>query len=93
MTPEAQVEYIEKDAIFHCRTKIQAIWTFQSNHSFPPNVHILDTENIKIESITRENKGFYECKGTTEDDYVFYALARLKVIGMTIPFIGVAATL
>ena len=34
-----------------------------------------------IQDITAKNRGVYECAGTAESGGIFYAQAKLKVIG------------
>ncbi len=72
---------IKENACFICLSTFGVQWSYENHSVLPKNINYFYLRTMCIQDITAKNKGVYECAGTAESGGIFYAQAKLKVIG------------
>lgn len=67
-------------AIFKCKSSTPLQWDFEGE-LLPQNAKMNSKHSLNIEPVELFNRGYYQCKGTTNRNEEFYARGLLKVIG------------
>ena len=62
-------------AVFECVSSNEVVW------SHPSETAVIYGSSLIIQSVTLEDQGYYECKGTSEDGGTFRAMGKLEVNG------------
>ena len=72
----------ESDVSFDCLSNDAATWRFRDGDLLP-NAKPMGRNTLFIERVKLENRGYYECEGTYDDENenTFYALGHLKILG------------
>ena len=68
-----------KHVTLTCDSHNRAEWTF-NEHKLPQNVKVVSNTSIQITYFSKLNEGTYECKGRTDEGYLFFAPVKLRII-------------
>ena len=81
MAPDGdQIISSGENAIISCFTSTRPTWWFNGRYGLLQLKNVIEDNTLRLFSVTKDNDGYYECRGVTENGYKFAAYSKLTVM-------------